>query len=134
MHLWTIARWLYFRVTIAIMQWMAKSTNCLSDIRFIDAADNIQLVTFRYHGRLYRGHLQSGSKLIPYFPTGRCSMKRPVQCTDADGRNVTDAMRQYWGPMGEWNGSIGLSFVADVDNTIRSPVHVKFNDLTLEVL
>lgn len=125
-------RWLCFKC--AVVGWLRPTllSNHITHITFDDLVDGHKLVTFEFQGRLYRGHLPPTSRLIPYFPRNRCSMKRPTTAFDEAGKNVTEVMRQHWGPMGDWNRCIGLDYIGLVEG--RGAVRVQFNDLSSEIL
>ena len=102
-----------------------------------DRAYNVRIAgntaVFMYAGNLYRGHHFGDRPLAPYpwYSSTRRSLKRPTAAIDAKGKDVTARVLQYWGPLGGWNESVGLSFVPELDKHISVPVTVSFNDSTI---
>lgn len=99
-------------------------------------ADGWSLVTFTYAGGRYRGHLPPGGRLpaAPWFRGARRSMLRPTSAQDSDNINVTERIREYWGPQGEWNRSLGLQLHLPSTTDFLPPVRIRFNDGTRRVL
>lgn len=100
-----------------------------TNVRFYSVT-SAQLVTFKYRGKAYRGHLLPYCRLDLCKLSTRCSMKRPTRAVDGRGQDVTSRVREFWGPSGNWNREMGLQFCPQLDAEIHLPLNVKFNDLT----
>lgn len=105
-------------------------------VRVQQLGDGWSLVTFTYAGAKYRGHLPPGGRLpaTPWFRGVRRSMLRPSSAQDSDNIDVTERIREYWGPQGEWNRSLGLELHLPSTTDFMPPVRVRFNDGTRRVL
>lgn len=98
-----------------------------------DRAYNLRIVgeevTFWYKGSCFRGHRRPGTELAaaPWYSCARAGMKRPVKAYDGSGRDVTARVLEFWGPTGDWNAAVGLTFDPALDRTLVRPVTVRYN-------
>ena len=101
-----------------------------------EVADGWTSVTFEHRGKVYRGHAPPGARLEaqPWYQGARVTMRRPKRAYDGRGRDVTDRVKQYWGPCGDWNAAVGLRFRPAADPRLVAPVTVSFNDLSVDVV
>lgn len=127
--------WLWIK--FKMYQWFAPlwRSDYPTNVQFYDLTSafgttECQLVTFKYRGKAYRGHLEPHSRLDLSSLGSRCSMKRPTRAVDGSGRDVTTRVREFWGPAGNWGLELGLCFRPELEAEIELPLEVKFNDLT----
>lgn len=132
-HLWlgALQYWHLVRYRVLLLLEPVLARDYPHDVQVTKVGLDAQQVTYKFRGKPYRGHLTSGQVMnLADVRNERCSMKRPTRATDALGNDVTPRIREYWGPAGDWNASVGLRFLPHLDPHIESPVVVKFNDFT----
>ena len=106
------------------------------DVRVRRLATGWSLVTFRYQGHSYRGHLPPGVALprMPWFRGARRCMKRPTHAVDSNQVNVLEGVREFWGPLGDWNGCLGMEMHGPSVDAFAFPLRLRFNDGTRCIL
>jgi len=127
--IWCIWQVVKAHITCGMSSMFPEKAN---NIKFRKVPNGYTLVTFKYKGAAYKGHLPPGNRCPPqpWFQNIRPTLLKPQYATDADGKDVTEAMKQYWGPCGNWNRCIGLGSHLRYDKCMRLPVQITFNDDT----
>lgn len=126
------ALWAYAR---ALWRWWTAK-DCAQGVSTAETGTpGVRLVTFSYQGQHYCGHTLPGHPphARPWYKHARRRLKQPARAFDADGHDVTAQVKPFWGPLGDWNSSIGLCFLPDVAQ-LKQPVLVTFNDMTVQTL